>query len=208
MATSAFIQGIALGASMIIPIGAQNSFLITQGIRRNYHYLTATMCLVCDIFLTTLGVFGGGQLITSNDLILNAVGWGGILFLLTYAGIAFRRAWQFNYSDLQQNSMLSSRKAVIATALVVTLLNPHAYLDTVVILGTVGSTFLGDARLFFALGAIVAAMTWFFGLAASAAKLAPILAKPKNQRIIDVIVGLVMFAIAYKVFIFLFSQHA
>ena len=100
MAISAFIQGIALGASMIIPIGAQNSFLITQGIRRNYHYMTASVCLLCDIFLTTLGVFGGGQLIASNDLVLKLVGWGGILFLGTYATFAFRRAWQFSYGDL------------------------------------------------------------------------------------------------------------
>ena len=89
--------------------------------------------------------------------------------------------------------------------MVVTLLNPHAYLDTVVILGTVGSTFLGDARIYFALGAIIAAMAWFFGLAASAAKLAPFLSKPKVQRVIDILVGIVMIAIAYKVFIFLFT---
>lgn len=200
MAVSALLQGMVLGYSMIIPIGVQNSFVLSQGIKRNHHYLTATICLICDVALTMLGVFGGGQLITSNEFLLVVIGWGGIVFLLAYAGLAFHRAWRYQYDGPAQVKPSSSRKAVIATTLAVTLLNPHVYLDTVVILGSVGSTFLGNEKMFFAVGAVLAATIWFYCLAAGAAKLAPWLARPRTQRAVDVFIGAVMLVIAYKLF--------
>lgn len=204
MATSALIQGMALGYSMIIPIGVQNSFILSQGIKRNHHYLTATICLFCDIILTILGVFGGGQLITSSNILLTLIGWGGILFLLSYAIKALYQAWRFQYRQFNQVAPSSTRKAVILTTLAVTLLNPHVYLDTVVILGSVGSTFLDDAKIYFTLGAILAAAIWFYGLAAGAAKLAPWLAQPKIQRLVDIFIGIIMLALAFKLFESLF----
>ena len=189
---------------MIIPIGVQNSYILSQGIRRNHHLLVATLCLLCDIVLTLLGVFGGGQLITGNALLLALIGWGGIFFLMFYASQAFYRAWQYEYDGFPQAQSTASRKAVIVTTLAVTLLNPHVYLDTVVILGSVGGTFAGSAKVYFAIGAILAATIWFYGLAAGAAKLAPWLSRPAIQRGVDVFVGVVMVAIACKLFISLF----
>jgi L-lysine exporter family protein LysE/ArgO len=200
MAISALLQGTLLGCSMIIPIGVQNSFILSQGIKRNHHLLTASICLLCHIVLTVLGIFGGGELITSNELLMLLIGWGGITFLVLYASRALYRAWRFHYSDFKNEKALSSRKTVIVTTLALTLLNPHVYLDTVVILGSVGSTFIGNSKVFFTVGAILAAVMWFYCLAVSAAKLAPWLAKPSVQRSIDIFIGLVMYAIAYKLF--------
>ena len=204
MALSAMAQGMVLGASMIIPIGAQNSFILSQGIRRNHHYLIASICLFCDVVLTLIGVFGGAKLINSNDILLALIGGGGILFLSIYALIAFRRAWQFNYSNGARESTGLTRKTAIVATLAVTLLNPHVYLDTVVILGSVGGTFSDDARLYFAVGCILAATMWFYSLAAGASKLAPLLAKPKNQRKVDMFIGLVMAALAIRLFVTFF----
>lgn len=200
MAISALMQGLVLGYSMIIPIGVQNTFILNQGIRRNHHFLTAAICFVCDVILTVGGVFGGSVLITSNDLLLMLFGWGGIVFLVTYALSAFYRAWRFEYTTSNQSSVLSSRKAVILTTLAITLLNPHVYLDTVVILGSVGSTFLDEAKVYFTIGAILAAAIWFFSLAAGAAKLAPYLSRPIYLRWIDCVVGIIMCAVALKLF--------
>lgn len=200
MALSALAQGMILGYSMIIPIGAQNSFILSQGIKQNHHYLIASICLLCDVILTLLGVFGGAKLITSNDILLTLIGGGGIVFLSVYAVIALRRAWMFNYASEQKQAKGFSRKAAILATLAVTLLNPHVYLDTVVILGSVGSTFREDARAYFAAGCILAATIWFYMLAAGAAKLSPLLAKPKNQRRVDIFIGLVMAALAIRLF--------
>jgi len=198
MAISVFIQGITLGLSMIIPIGAQNSFLLSQGMRRNHHFLTAAICLICDMVLTLLGIYGGSQLIASNDLLMAIIGWTGITFLLGYAGISLFRAIHGSYTGLNVNKDSSGRKTAVLATLAVTLLNPHVYLDTVIILGNMGSTFVAEQKLFFAAGAIIAAGLWFFGLAAGAARLAPILSKPAVQRGVDVFVAVVMLAVAHK----------
>lgn len=205
MAVGALFQGLVLGWSMIIPIGAQNSYILSQGIKRNYHYLIACICLICDVVLTTLGVLGGGKLIADNTLLMNIIGWGGILFLLTYATQALIRAYRFQYFPLGSVQTLSSRKAVILTTLAVTLLNPHVYLDTVVILGNIGSTFEETERLYFTAGAILAATIWFFTLAGLAAKLAPWLSKSKVQRWVDIFIAFIMTAVAYKLFATLLS---
>ena len=203
MATSALVQGMVLGYSMIIPIGVQNSFILSQGIKRNHHYLTATICLICDVILTIAGVLGVGKLITNHQLLMLLIGWGGVMFLATYGAKAFYRAWRFEYGDGLESANSLTPKAVIATTLAVTLLNPHVYLDTVVILGSVGSTFSDDTRWYFVCGAILAATIWFYGLAAGASKLAPWLGKPNSQRWVDIIIGFVMFAVAFKLLHFL-----
>ena len=200
MATSALIQGGILGFAMIIPIGVQNAFILSQGIRCNHHYLTAFICLICDIVLTTVGVFGGSKLITSSQYLLLLIGWGGILFLLFYASSALYRAYQGHYAKPNQTKELASRKAVIITTLAVTLLNPHVYIDTVVILGNIGSTFNDNDKVYFTMGAIFAASLWFFGLSASAAKLAPWLSRPRILRIIDLFISGVMLFVAYKLY--------
>jgi len=200
MSVTAMVQGLVLGAGMIIPLGVQNSYVLSQGIKRNHHFLTATICMVCDVLLIALGVFGGGQLIASNEILLLLIGWGGIAFLLTYGFLALRNVYQNQYVRPEQRKALSSRKAVVGTTLAVTLLNPHVYLDTVMILGSVGGTFVGNERIAFAVGTMVASVIWFYSLAGGAAKLAPWLGQPKVQRVIDLLIAMIMFAVAYTVF--------
>lgn len=200
MALFALGQGFVLGASMIIPIGVQNAYVLNQGIKRNHHFLTATICMLCDVALISLGIFGGGKLIAANEWLMLIIGWGGVAFLLSYAGLAFRSAFRNNYAPPSEVKTLTNRKAVALTTLAVTLLNPHVYLDTVVILGSVGGTFEGNEKLAFALGTILASIVWFYSLAGGAAKLSPWLSKGSVQRCVDVFIGCIMLFVAYTLF--------
>ena len=200
MAISAMFQGLVLGASMIIPIGAQNSHILGQGIKRNHHILAATICMVCDVLLIGLGVFGGGQLIASSDWLLLVITWGGISFLLIYGAMSFKTAWQNKYQGFGSQKGIKTKAAVVGTTFAVTLLNPHVYLDTVMILGSVGGQFAANEKIAFAVGTMLASILWFYSLATGASKMAPWLAQPKVQRIIDMLVGSIMLLVAYSLF--------
>ncbi|PNH89000.1 LysE/ArgO family amino acid transporter [Vibrio diazotrophicus] len=201
------LQGFSLGATMIIPIGAQNAYVLNQGIKRNHHLTTATICSVMDVFFISLGIFGGGALLSQNETLLTVVTLGGIAFLTFYGWLSLRAALQ--HSDQQESQpqkLARGRRAVILGALAVTVLNPHLYLDTVVILGSIGGQFEGSDRLAFALGTMMASFVWFYGLSIGAAKLAPVLSKPKTKKIIDLIVATMMFVIAFALAKSLYTQ--
>ena len=197
---TATIQGLLLGGSMIIPIGAQNAFILNQGIKRNHHLMTASICILCDCVLISTGVFGTGRLLALNPSLLTLITWGGIAFLSTYGSMSLRSAWRNQYGRAERDGTHKSRKMVIAATLAVTLLNPHVYLDTVVVRGSVGNQFSGDSRLAFVVGTILASVLWFYGLALSAAKFAYWLNQPKVQRVIDILVGLIMLIIASSLY--------
>ena len=146
MATSALFQGLILGLGMIIPIGAQNSYILSQGIKRNHHFLAATICMLCDVLLIGLGIFGGGKLIASSEWLMLLIGWGGVTFLVVYAVMSFKNVWRNQYQVATHIAAANSRKKIIGTTFAVTLLNPHVYLDTVMILGSVGGTFDGNEK--------------------------------------------------------------
>lgn len=193
------IQGFGLGATMIIPIGAQNAYVLNQGIRRQHHLLTASVCAACDIILITLGVFGGGALLASHPGLLMAVSCGGAAFLFCYGLLSLKNALQAKDAvTTAQAALTSSRRGVIAGTLAVTLLNPHVYLDTVMILGSIGGQFEGGDRVTFAAGTMMASFVWFFSLSIGAAKLAPFLGRPKVRRCIDIIIWLMMWFIAFS----------
>lgn len=200
----ATVQGFAIGASMIIPIGAQNAYVLNQGIKRNYHKTVATICIICDFTLIILGVYGGSHILASNPVLLTVVTWFGILFLLSYGGLSFYSMIpdkKSKESDSQQMSIKRSLRLVILTTLAVTLLNPHVYLDTVLIIGSVGSQFQQHEQLFFVLGCFIASLTWFYSLALTASKLSPVLSKPKTQKVINFCVGVIMWGIALSLFV-------
>lgn len=201
------LQGFSLGATMIIPIGAQNAYVLNQGIKRNHHLTTATICSVMDVFFISLGIFGGGALLSQNETLLTVVTLGGIAFLTFYGWLSLRAALQHSDQlESQPQKLARGRRAVILGALAVTVLNPHLYLDTVVILGSIGGQFEGSDRLAFALGTMMASFVWFYGLSIGAAKLAPVLSKPKTKRIIDLIVATMMFIIAFALAKSLYTQ--
>ncbi len=202
-------QGFSFGAATIIPIGAQNAYVLNQGIKRNHHLTTATLCSFLDVFYISLGIFGGGALLASNEVLLTSVTVGGVLFLVYYGLLSFKSALAANSQEQESSSTSNNRgkKAVILGTLAVTVLNPHLYLDTIVILGSIGGQFEGNERLSFAVGTIMASFVWFYSLSMGAAKLAPVLSQPKVKRGIDVVVGSVMFIIAVSLLNGLINQY-
>ncbi|EKO3369599.1 LysE/ArgO family amino acid transporter [Vibrio fluvialis] len=190
------LQGFGFGATMIIPIGAQNAYVLNQGIKRNHHLTTATICSFLDIFFISLGIFGGGAILSQSELLLTFVTVGGIAFLTFYGLQSWKSAFTAQSEENATTTTARGRRAVILGTLAVTVLNPHLYLDTVVILGSIGGQFEGNDRLSFAIGTIMASFVWFYSLSIGAAKLAPTLSRPRVKQAIDIGVALMMFAIA------------
>lgn len=195
---SVFFEGMALGAALILPLGPQNAFVMNQGVRRQYHLMTAGLCTLSDIVLICAGVFGGSALLTQSPLLLNLVTWGGVLFLLWYGLGALRTVVSGNIELSSANALKHGRWRIVATMMAVTWLNPHVYIDTFMVLGSLGGQLPAESRRWFALGSASASLLWFFSLALLAAWLSPRLNTATAQRIINLIVGLVMWGIALK----------
>tara|TARA_R100001129_G_scaffold15156_11_gene9984 strand:- start:3808 stop:4431 length:624 start_codon:yes stop_codon:yes gene_type:complete len=185
------LSGFLLGASLIIAIGAQNAFILRQGLLRRHVFILCFICALSDAVLIALGVAGLGAIIAGSQLLLTAVTLGGAAFLACYAVLAFRRALNPEAMKAANEDGLSL-KAAIATCLAFTFLNPHVYLDTVLLLGGLSARFEGEARLAYAIGAMTASFVWFFGLGYGARLLAPLFARPSAWRVLDLIIALVM----------------
>jgi len=205
MTIMAIFKGFIIGAGMIIPIGAQNSYVLNQGIKKNYHFTAATICIICDLVLMTLGVYGGGALINSNELLYTLITWGGIAFLTIYGGLFFKSFLLAKRDDVNKVQLLKSRKAVIFTTLAVTLLNPHVYLDTVVIIGSISGNFAASEKLAFLTGTILASLVWFYALSFAAEKMSPWLSQTLVQRMINLLVALIMWGIALSLLVSLYK---
>ncbi|REL26279.1 amino acid transporter [Thalassotalea euphylliae] len=191
-------KGFVISLGLIMPLGAQNSYVLSQSIKKNHHLTAATVCFICDFLLMSLGVFGGGALIASNDLAYVIITWGGVAFLTFYGILFFRDAINGQAGETAKQASPSRRKVVIFTALAVTLLNPHVYLDTVVIIGSISGQYQGDDKYVFWAGTILASLTWFYVLSLGAAKLSPWLAQANVQRGINFTIAIVMWVIAYS----------
>jgi L-lysine exporter family protein LysE/ArgO len=192
------LQGFMLGLAMIIPIGAQNAFVLSRGIHRNHHLLAATLCCLCDLILIGIGVFGGANLLAASPIGLAILTWGGVLFLGGFGIRALHSAWRGQGAVLTHSSPLMGIKSVVAMTLGVTLLNPHVYLDTLMLLGSFGSQLTESLRPAFATGAMLASFVWFYSLAFGAAALSPWLGLGRVQQAIDTTVGLIMLALAFQ----------
>lgn len=195
---SYYLQGLMLGAALILPLGPQNAFVLNQGIRRQYHLMTALLCTLSDVALICTGVFGGSALLMQSPWLLALVTWGGVLFLLWYGFGALKTAFSPDIDLENADALRQGRGQIIATMLAVTWLNPHVYLDTFVVLGSLGGQLAEMPKRWFALGTISASFLWFFSLALLAAWLAPRLRTATAQRVINSLVGLVMWFIALK----------
>ena len=189
-----FLRGLGLGASLIVAIGAQNAFVLRQGLRREQALLVAAICAGCDALLIALGTAGVGSLIAHLPGLARLMSLVGAAFLFFYGLSAFRRA--VHPAVLKTASAPAARGSVAVMALSVSLLNPHVYLDTVVLVGGISAQYAAGPRLWFAGGAVCASILWFFGLALGAAYLAPLFRRPGAWRILDCGVGLVMWSIA------------
>jgi len=188
-------RGFALGASLIIAIGAQNAFVLRQGLLRRHVFPVTVFCAVSDAFLITLGAAGFGSLVAASPILLAVVGLGGAAFLATYGVHAFRRALRPSaLSPLEASAAPFLRTMITVAAL--TYLNPHVYLDTVMLLGGIAGRYAVAERVWFAGGAMAASFVWFLGLGYGARLLAPVFARPAAWRVLDVIIGVVMWSIA------------
>lgn len=195
---SVYLQGLALGAALILPLGPQNAFVMNQGVRRQYHLMTASLCTLSDILLICAGIFGGSALLSQSPLLLMLITWAGVAFLLWYGWGALRTAFSGNIDLAAAEVMKQGRWRIVATMMAVTWLNPHVYLDTFVVLGSLGGQMTQEARPWFALGSVSASLIWFYGLALLAAWLSPLLRTRKAQRLINLLVGAVMWFIALQ----------
>ncbi len=190
-----FIQGFGTGGGLIVAIGAQNAFVLSQGVRRNHHFIIALICIVCDAVFISAGVAGFGAAVSTNPTLSQLVAWGGAGFLFFYGVGALRSALRGGSMEISDRTGMTLRAAIIAT-LAVTLLNPHFYLDTVILLGSVSSQFHGESRLYFWVGAVSASTLWFISLSLGGQMLAPLFKKQISWRILDSMVCATMWTIA------------
>ncbi|PHP68424.1 amino acid transporter [Zhengella mangrovi] len=194
---SAALSGFLLAASLIIAIGAQNAFILRQGLLREHVFLLCLLCSMIDALLITAGVAGLGTLIAGAPALIWWVTLGGAVFLSAYALIAFGRAFHPGALRAARESGGSLKQAVL-TCLALTLLNPHVYLDTVVLLGALSARYHGTARLAYGLGAAAASFAWFFAVGYGARLLQPVFARPSAWRVLDVLIGGVMAMLAFN----------
>ena len=201
---TAFLNGFLIGASLIIAIGAQNAFILRQGLLKSHVFILCLICALSDAVLIAAGVAGLGTIVSSNPTLLKVVTVGGALFLAAYSIKAFRRAMRPEAMANWQEAALPLGKA-IAACLAFTLLNPHVYLDTVVLVGSLSAQYPSGERLMYAIGAMSASFVWFFSLGYGARLLAPVFEKPAAWRALDVLIGLVMAAIGFSLLSRLFG---
>jgi len=191
----AWIAGFALGLSLIIAIGAQNAFVLRQGLRREHVLLVILVCAVSDAFLVTAGVYGFGGLARAVPGLEQVMRFGGAAFLGLYGALNLRAAWRGG-AILEAGPGAASAGAAFWTCMALTWLNPHVYLDTVVLLGSISSQY--DNRLAFGVGAVTASFVFFFILGYGARMLDPFFRRPESWRVLDLFVGLTMWVIAAK----------
>lgn len=196
MPASILIRGFGLSASLIIAIGAQNAFVLRQGLRREYVFITALICILSDVTMFTIGAAGFGTLVNSNPGLMTGVAWAGAAFLFVYGLLSFRSAWRGASMDVEGNGAQTTLRAVVLTALAVAWLNPHAYLDTIVLVGGIAGQYPWSDRIYFLMGSILASTVWFTLLAYGAGYLAPLFKRRIAWRVLDVGVGLLMWWIA------------
>lgn len=199
---TATVAGFSLGFSLILAIGSQNAFVLRQGLRREHVFWICLTCAFSDALLIAAGVGGFGRITTLIPWFTPAMRYGGALFLATYGMISFRSAWRGGQSLETSETGGASLKTAIATCLALTWLNPHVYLDTVVLLGSVSAQY-DPNYLWFGVGAVFASFVFFFSLGYGARLLAPFFAKENAWRVLDVIIGIIMWGIAIS----LLSHH-
>ena len=193
-ALAALAAGFGTSLSLIMAIGAQNAFVLRQGLRRQHVFWVCLFCALSDAVLIVAGVMGAGRLMAALPWLEPVMRGGGALFLLWYGARSFRAAWRGGHALHAEGAALPGLRATLATIAMLTWANPHVYLDTLVLVGAVSARF--DPAWAFALGAAMASAVFFFSLGYGARLLAPVFARPMAWRVLDAGVGLVMWAIA------------
>lgn len=201
MEMSALMKGMGLGASLIIAIGSQNAYLLRQALKGEFVYTCVAICIICDVVLIGFGVAGMGSLITGAPALLFWIKIAGALFLFWYGLRAARSALYPSAVDTERSGTAVNRYQAVAAMLAISLFNPHVYLDTVVLLGSIGAQQPGNGAFYFAIGAMLASVIWFCSLGFGARYLSPIFQRPLAWRVLDALIACVMWALAVSLFI-------
>ena len=203
---SVFLQGLALSLGLIVAIGAQNAFVLRQGLRREHVASVVLFCALSDALLIAAGVLGMAQALGERPMVAHALALASAVFLAVYGWKALRRA-------LQQNGLLANEEgnglswaAAMAQAAAFTLLNPHVYLDTVLLVGSIGAQQPASLQPWFVAGASSASLLWFCALGFGARWLAPLFAQPRAWQVLDILIGLTMWALSGMLVVHLFNS--
>jgi len=192
----AALTGLGTGLSLIVAIGAQNAFVLRQGLRREHVLIVVAVCALSDLLLIGLGIGGVGALVDSRPGVIRAVSWLGGAFLCGYGALAARRALRPDRLAPETGRRLSAR-ATAATCLALTWLNPHVYLDTVLLLGSLANGY-GAGRWPFGAGAGTASVLWFAGLGFGARLLGGPFSRPSSWRVLDAVIACVMVTLGVR----------
>ena len=190
----AFLPGFLTGLSLIIAIGAQNAFVIRQGLTKKHVLLVVAICAISDALLILLGVAGLGALISGLPWLLEVIRWFGVAYLTWFGIRSIRSAFKIQALDAS-GVQSASAKTVVLSVLGFTFLNPHVYLDTVILLGSIGNQF-GQDKWWFALGGAVASILWFSSIGFGAKAASRFMSKPIFWKVLDSVIAAVMFGIA------------
>jgi L-lysine exporter family protein LysE/ArgO len=194
-----FLEGLFLGGGLILAIGPQSAHVLRMGLRREHVGITVAICIVVDMVLIGLGVAGMGAMVQSSPFLLALARWGGVGFLAWYGLRSLRAVLDPGALQAAAAAPGRTRAAAALAVLGLSLLNPQIYLDTVVLVGSIGGAHPADARPWFAAGAMTASVLWFGSIGFGAARLAHVLARPFAWKCIDGMNGLLMWSVAWRV---------
>lgn len=192
----AFLQGLVLSLGLIVAIGAQNAFVLRQGLRREHVASVVLFCALADALLITAGVLGMAQALGNSPGVARAMALAGAAFLAWYGWQALQRARRSNQLRAAEGGAGLSHGAALAQAAAFTLLNPHVYLDTVLLVGSIGAQQPAGLRGWFVAGASIASLSWFTALGFGARWLAPLFARPRAWQVLDGLIGMTMWLLA------------
>ncbi|MGO2342500.1 LysE/ArgO family amino acid transporter [Vibrio litoralis] len=191
------LKGAVVSGSLIVAIGSQNAFLLKSGLKNNYVMLVATICFLGDILLISTGVLGVGVLLQQAPILTEILTLIGIAFLCWYGFLSAKSAWRGqSHLDIDNSEVNRNWVKVALMTLAMTFLNPHVYIDTILVLGGITSSLNFEEKRWFLVGALTASAIWFYGVAYIAKKLIPFFANPKIWQILDSVIAVIMFSIA------------
>lgn len=203
------IKGFFITFSLFAAIGAQNAFVLKNGIMRNHIFYICLTCILCDIVLVLIGIFGVANFIAKNKIITIIFGIIGGIFVLGYGLLALKSAFKADSRLVfkNDNKKYSFKKTIIQT-LIVTLANPQVYLDTIVILGAIALPLDFSSKIFFACGVVCASIAWFFSLGFASYKASVLFKNPKTWVMLDLFTAIVMFVVAYGIISFTIEEFS
>ena len=193
-----FINGLLIGAGLIMVIGAQNAYVLQQGLLKNHVFTLCTICFVADAVLIIAGVLGLGDHISRYPLILKVAAFLGVGILLFYACKSLGAAGRADALTAAADTEKTALWPAVATLLALTFLNPHVYLDTVLLIGSISVQYRDHALTAFTLGAVLASCAWFYSLGYGAKALSPVLARPSAWRKLNIVIAIIMLLVAFS----------